>query len=200
LVPPEPTGDQPVRSGPLFSALRVLGEGAPPKTLGEIETRALRLLAGYEILADAVDARFEAAIEHAEFGARCANESLVLAARHLGVSEGLGLSGPRKTLPDGMSQWVTAEQVTEAVGCSLSKAKEYLRAAAGRTNGTGKQLRVPVDVWEEWARENLFGQQKPTRLGRASTKRTEKQRQLRPAERGESTRPLLPVLRRSSGG
>src|SRR5271155_5168229 len=68
--------------------------------------------------------------------------------------------GPRpgdRPLPAGMTAWVSAEDVVHAVDCSRSKAHEYLRAAAGRSVGTGHLLRVPVDVWEAWARENLIG-------------------------------------------
>jgi|HubBroStandDraft_6_1064221.scaffolds.fasta_scaffold66849_1 hypothetical protein len=55
---------------------------------------------------------------------------------------------PDRPLPAGMTAWVSAEDVEYAVGCSRSKANEYLRAAAGRPVGTGRLLRVPVDVWE----------------------------------------------------
>ncbi len=59
-------------------------------------------------------------------------------------------------LPPGMTAWVSAGDVARAVGCSHSKAHDYLRAAAGRSVGTGHLLRVPVDVWEAWARDNLI--------------------------------------------
>ena len=61
-----------------------------------------------------------------------------------------------KTTPAGMSAWVTSDDVRRLVQVSKSKANEYLRAAAGRRIGTGELLRVPVDVWEEWARTNLI--------------------------------------------
>ncbi|MFI5297296.1 MAG: hypothetical protein ACHREM_04300 [Polyangiales bacterium] len=59
-------------------------------------------------------------------------------------------------LPEGMTTWVTTRDVMSAMSCSRSKAHEYLRAAAGRSIGTGHQLRVPVDVWEAWARNNVI--------------------------------------------
>lgn len=62
---------------------------------------------------------------------------------------------PTRSLPAGMTAWVSAGDVAGAVGCSKSKAHGYLRAAAGRSVGTGRLLRVPVDAWEAWARENL---------------------------------------------
>jgi len=58
-------------------------------------------------------------------------------------------------LPIGMTDWVAAQDVMRALDCSKTTANEYLRAAAGRSVGTGQLLRVPVDVWEAWARENL---------------------------------------------
>jgi hypothetical protein len=65
---------------------------------------------------------------------------------------------PRRepSLPAGMTAWVSAQDVARAMTCSSSKAHEYLRAASGRPRGTGQLLRVPVDVWEVWARANLI--------------------------------------------
>jgi hypothetical protein len=62
-----------------------------------------------------------------------------------------------ESLPTGMSAWVGPAEVERALGCSRSKAHEYLRGASGRSIGTGELLRVPVDVWECWARDNLVG-------------------------------------------
>lgn len=51
---------------------------------------------------------------------------------------------------------VSARDVMAAVGCSKSAAYRHLREAAGRPNGTGKTLRVPVDTWERYAKR-AFG-------------------------------------------
>lgn len=67
---------------------------------------------------------------------------------------------PARPAPLGMSAWVTTEDVQRALQVSKSKAHEYLRAAAGRSVGTGEVLRVPVDVWEEWARNNLINERR----------------------------------------
>jgi hypothetical protein len=74
-----------------------------------------------------------------------------------------------RPLPVGMSAWVCAADVERAVGCSASKAHEYVRAAAGRDVGTGQLLRVPVDIWEAWARSNLINGRRRSRWERPST-------------------------------
>ena len=187
---------EPARS-PALRALRSLANGPPPTTLGEVEARLVRLLGAYEVLGDLVDAKLGAAIEQEEFTAHCATESLVAAAKQLGLAEGLGFTASPKTLPEGMSEWVSVEDVAVALKCGLSKANEYLRAAGGRIRGSGKQLRVPVDVWEVWSRKNLQGQDAPKRGSRGSAQKSNKARQLGPAERGVSRKPLIPVMRGS---
>jgi len=110
---------------------------------------------------------------------------------------------PDRPLPAGMTAWVTAMDVARAVKCSRSKAHEYLRAAAGRSVGTGRILRVPVDVWEVWARDNLIDA-----LGRrhrrsgwlgvppsaAATPQQGSRRDLGPLSRAVSKLPLIPLL------
>jgi hypothetical protein len=51
-----------------------------------------------------------------------------------------------RELPPGMTVWVSAADVAQAMSRSPSKGHEYLRAAAGRSVRTGHLLRVPVDV------------------------------------------------------
>jgi hypothetical protein len=127
-----------------------------------------------------------------------------------------GEPGPRRPrtrsrpLPAGMTAWVSAEDVVHAVDCSRSKANEYLRAASGRTVGTGRLLRVPVDVWEAWARDNLINgfAQAGRRTGRTSrhinrpasgtraptAPRPPRRRNLGPWSGAESKLPLIPLL------
>jgi hypothetical protein len=110
--------------------------------------------------------------------------------------------GPRtgdRPLPAGMTAWVSAEDVVHAVGCSRSKANEYLRAASGRTVGTGRLLRVPVDVWEAWARENLMGRLRHERRGAGRTSpctgpSMSRRRDLGPVSKAVSKLPLIPLL------
>jgi len=59
-----------------------------------VEARLVRLLAGYEILGDLVDAKLEAAIEVEEARAQAANESLVLAARLQGQADAAAMLAP----------------------------------------------------------------------------------------------------------
>jgi hypothetical protein len=117
-----------------------------------------------------------------------------------------------RPLPAGMTAWVSPEDVARAVGCSRAKAHEYVRAAAGRSVGTGQLLRVPVDVWEAWARGNLFeGVRRERRgIGRASrctnppakaaaadasaTPTARRRRSLGPASHVESKLPLISLL------
>jgi len=47
---------------------------------------------------------------------------------------------------------VGAAEVVAAFGCSRSAAYRHLRAASGRTAGTGAMLRVDLDSWETYAR------------------------------------------------
>jgi hypothetical protein len=126
----------------------------------------------------------------------------------------------RGDLPEGMSSWVSADDVVTAVGCSRSKANAYVRAAAGRSVGTGELLRVPVETWEAWARENLINGRRQTRWEKSalstSTKEGEsggagstramalsseeaqarrKRRRLGPGSVSGSKRPLIPALR-----
>jgi hypothetical protein len=51
--------------------------------------------------------------------------------------------------------WVTTADVERQMQCARSTAHAHLRAAAGRHASTGKMLRVPPEVWERYARENL---------------------------------------------
>jgi hypothetical protein len=117
---------------------------------------------------------------------------------------------PEHHLPAGMTTWVNANHVARAVGCSLSKAHEYLRAAAGRRVGTGRLLRVPVDVWEAWARDNLIEGLRRERRGTAPSYRRDpppvdavtvgaaqhhlRRRDLGPTSRAESRLPLIRPL------
>lgn len=66
--------------------------------------------------------------------------------------------------PEGMTVWISTPDVQAAIGCSRSKAYECLRAAAGRRAGDpGGMLRVPLDLWEAWAFENLAPKPSPLR-------------------------------------
>ena len=112
-------------------------------------------------------------------------EPVAAAAEH-----GVPPRGPRtgdRPLPAGMTAWVSAEDVVHAVGCSRSKANEYLRAAAGRTVGTGQLLRVPVDVWEAWARDMLIDR---LQHGRRETRRTSRRASSHP--NGKTAVPVAP--------
>jgi hypothetical protein len=107
--------------------------------------------------------------------------------------------GPRtgdRPLPAGMTAWVSAEDVVNAVGCSRSKANEYLRAAAGRSVGTGRLLRVPVDVWEAWARDMLIDG-----FGRRGRREGRTSRHINPPPSGNSETPMArsPPRRRILG-
>jgi hypothetical protein len=51
--------------------------------------------------------------------------------------------------------FVSAQEVRRALGCSRSLAYEHLRRAAGREPGVRGLLRVPLDVWERYAKEIL---------------------------------------------
>jgi hypothetical protein len=46
-------------------------------------------------------------------------------------------------LPEGMTAWVDVGAVMQAVGCSRSKAHEFLRAASGRQAGTANSFACP---------------------------------------------------------
>ena len=46
-------------------------------------------------------------------------------------------------------------EAMQALGCSRSTAYEHLRRAAGRIEATGRLLRVPVEVWEHYVKENF---------------------------------------------
>jgi hypothetical protein len=119
-----------------------------------------------------------------------------------------GQRTPDRPLPPGMTAWVSAEDVARAVSCSRSKAHEYLRAAAGRGVGTGQLLRVPVDVWEAWARDHLVDGPRHERRGtgrappRASTPTCAttkgpsptRRRNLGPWAEAMSKLPLIPLL------
>jgi hypothetical protein len=82
------------------------------------------------------------------------------------------LTKMEQRLPTGMTAWVSAAHVQAALECSPSKAHEFLRAAAGRSIGTGELLRVPVDVWERWARDNLVDGRRRSRWEREDRTRT----------------------------
>lgn len=60
-----------------------------------------------------------------------------------------------------LTQWVSAKDVQKALSCSRTLAYEYLRRAARRPFGTRGLLRVPVDVWEAYARQTLMGRAEP---------------------------------------
>jgi hypothetical protein len=60
-----------------------------------------------------------------------------------------------KKPPAPITGFVSYRHVMEAVGCSKSAAYRHVREAAGRPNGTGKTLRVSVDVWERYARRTF---------------------------------------------
>ena len=118
-----------------------------------------------------------------------------------------GQRTPDRQLPAGMTPWVSAAHVACAVACSNAKAHEYLRAAARRSVGTGQLLRVPVDVWEAWARENLNdrlgrecrGTGRASRRAVAAEAASTAPRQYRRPDlslfpRAESKLPLIPTL------
>jgi hypothetical protein len=68
----------------------------------------------------------------------------------------LGRANHTPPAPAGATPWISPADVMRLHQCSKSLANQYVRAAAGRTVGTGELLRVPLDVWEAWARENLI--------------------------------------------
>jgi hypothetical protein len=109
-------------------SVRVVNDGSSPADRGDVD-QAAALKAAVELLNAAVTA------------VRSANENDV---------------APATVVPPGMSAWVTPDDVQRRVQVSKTTAHEYMRAAAGRRVGTGALLRVPVDVWEQWARENLI--------------------------------------------
>jgi hypothetical protein len=58
--------------------------------------------------------------------------------------------------PEGATRWLTPVDVMQLLQCSKRLAQRYVRAAAGRSIGTGRLLRVPIDAWEAWAATNLI--------------------------------------------
>ncbi len=54
-----------------------------------------------------------------------------------------------------ITMWVSATDVRRALGCSRALAYEHLRRASRRPPGERGLLRVPLDVWERYAREVL---------------------------------------------
>jgi len=57
---------------------------------------------------------------------------------------------PRVEAPR-VSGYMSVRDVRNEVDCSRSQANRYLREAAGRKNGTGELLRVPVATWRRFA-------------------------------------------------
>lgn len=55
----------------------------------------------------------------------------------------------------GLTQYVSAREVQDSLGCSRAHAYVHLRSAIGRTTGRG-MLRAPREVWEAYARR-IFG-------------------------------------------
>jgi hypothetical protein len=116
---------------------------------------------------------------------------------------------PVHPLPAGMTAWVSANDVARALSCSHAKAHEHLRAAAGRAIGTGHLLRVPVDIWETWARDTLIdgprnvrrrapsgGRPNSTTDGQLTgTSSKPKRRKLGPYSDVVSKMPLIPTLK-----
>jgi len=110
-----------------------------------------------------------------------------------------------RPLPVGMTSWVSADDVAHALSCSHAKAHEYLRAAAGRSIGTGHLLRVPVDIWESWARGNLVDGRRNVRTWTPSSSTTDgqlagtsskpKRRKLGPYSEVTSKLPMIPTLK-----
>ena len=112
-----------------------------------------------------------------------------------------------RPLPAGMTAWVSTRDVMRAVSCSRAKAHEYVRAAAGRAIGTGRILRIPVDVWEAWARANLVDAPRRERDGSAPASRgappahvlpaspSRRRRHLGPFPPPVSMLPLIPIVR-----
>jgi hypothetical protein len=107
-----------------------------------------------------------------------------------------------------MTAWVSTRDVVRAVSCSRAKAHEYVRAAAGRAIGTGRILRVPVDVWEAWVRDNLVEAAPRERHGQApqSPRRappthtlpasgSRRRRHFGPFPPAVSMLPLIPIVR-----
>ncbi len=54
-----------------------------------------------------------------------------------------------------LSHYVGMKDVMDALDCSKSTAYRHLREASGRVNGTGKSLRVLVEVWERYAKRTF---------------------------------------------
>lgn len=65
---------------------------------------------------------------------------------------------PPEARPQGLTQWVNAQDVMEALSCSRSLAYKHLRCAAGRESSTRQILRVPVSLWERYAKERFLCQ------------------------------------------
>jgi hypothetical protein len=60
----------------------------------------------------------------------------------------------KRNLP--MTRWVTARDVVEHLGLKRSLAYKHLLRAAGQNRKKGTALRVPIEVWESYAKK-VFG-------------------------------------------
>jgi hypothetical protein len=69
---------------------------------------------------------------------------------------GAARAAPRAAAaPEGATRWIGVTDVIALLGCSKSYAHRCVRAAAGRSAGTGALLRVPLKAWEAWAEIHL---------------------------------------------